>query len=189
MGAGIEGIRYIYRLMLPHSAPCTAVIVRNIAVVATRRTAGKSLNGCGIAFGRARGLRCQRSLVEIIQEERYECCSQKSPEEALNACTGVIGHRSFPSCVVSIKKLETRFQCGVKCPQAAWRRLREGVWTRGACVLLSQYVIAVLIVWAVILAGVWVFDRERFATFAHVCAGFLLGMCAMYIAMHLYRWK
>ena len=49
---------------------------------------------------------------------------------------------------------------------------------------LSQYVIAVLIVWAVILAGVWVFDRERFATFAHVCGGFLLGMCAMYIAMH-----
>ena len=54
---------------------------------------------------------------------------------------------------------------------------------------LSQYVIAVLIVWAVILAGVWVFDRERFATFAHVCGGVLLGMCAMYIAMHLYRWK
>ena len=54
---------------------------------------------------------------------------------------------------------------------------------------LSQYVIAVLIVWAVILAGVWVFDRERFETFAHVCGGFLLGMCAMYIAMHLYRWK
>ena len=48
---------------------------------------------------------------------------------------------------------------------------------------LSQYVIAVLIVWAVILAGIWFFDRERFATFAHVCAGFLLGMCAMYIAI------
>jgi hypothetical protein len=127
VGAGIEGIRYIYRLMLPHSAPCSAVIVGNIAVVATRRTAGKSLHGCGIAFGRARGLRCQRSLVEIIQEERYECCRQKSPEEALKACTGVIGHRSFPSCVVSIKKLETRFQCGVKCPQAArrcWRVAR-----------------------------------------------------------------
>jgi len=33
------------------------------------------------------------------------------------------------------------------------------------------------------------FDRERFATFAHVCGGFLLGMCAVYIAMHVYRWK
>ncbi len=54
---------------------------------------------------------------------------------------------------------------------------------------LSRYVIAVLIVWAVILAGIWFFDRERFATFAHVCGGFLLGMCAMYIAMYLYRWK
>ena len=54
---------------------------------------------------------------------------------------------------------------------------------------LSQYVIAVLIVWAVILAGMWFFNRERFATFAHVCGGFLLGMLAMYIAMHLYRWK
>jgi hypothetical protein len=54
---------------------------------------------------------------------------------------------------------------------------------------LSQYVIAVLVVWAVILVGMWFFDRERFATFAHVCGGFLLGMCAMYIAMHLYRWK
>ena len=52
---------------------------------------------------------------------------------------------------------------------------------------LSQYVIAVLIVWAVILAGLWFFDRERFDTFAHVCGGFLLSICAMYIAMHLYR--
>jgi len=50
-------------------------------------------------------------------------------------------------------------------------------------------VIAVLVVWAVILAGLWFFDRERFATYAHVCAGFFLGMCAMYTAMHLYRWK
>ena len=54
---------------------------------------------------------------------------------------------------------------------------------------LSQYVIAVLIAWVAILIGMWFFDRERFATFAHVCSGFLLGMCAMYIAMHLYRWK
>jgi hypothetical protein len=47
---------------------------------------------------------------------------------------------------------------------------------------LSQYVIPVLIVWALILAGMWFFDRERFDTLAQVCGGFLLGMCAMYIA-------
>jgi RsiW-degrading membrane proteinase PrsW (M82 family) len=54
---------------------------------------------------------------------------------------------------------------------------------------LSRYVIGVLVAWAVILAGLWFFDRERFATYALVCGGFFLGMCAMYIAMHLYRWK
>ena len=52
---------------------------------------------------------------------------------------------------------------------------------------LSRYVIAVLVVWAMILVGMWFFDRERFDTFAHVCGGFLLGMCATYIAMHFYR--
>ncbi len=54
---------------------------------------------------------------------------------------------------------------------------------------LWMYVIAVLVVWAAILVGIWFFDRERFATFAHVCGGFLLGMFAMYIAMHVYSWK
>ena len=54
---------------------------------------------------------------------------------------------------------------------------------------LWMYVIPALVVWAVILAGIWFFHRERFATFVHVCGGFLLGMCAMYNAMHVYRWN
>ena len=43
--------------------------------------------------------------------------------------------------------------------------------------------------WMYVIGVLVVFDRERFATFAHVCGGFLLGMFAMYIAMHVYSWK
>jgi uncharacterized membrane protein YhiD involved in acid resistance len=55
---------------------------------------------------------------------------------------------------------------------------------------LYVYVIGVAIVWAVIL-GVMRFlgNRTGFHTFSLICAGFALGMLAMYIAMHLYRWK
>jgi hypothetical protein len=55
---------------------------------------------------------------------------------------------------------------------------------------LYIYVIAVAVVWAIILGVVWSFgDIARFQTFAAVCAGFALGMLAMYIAVHLYKWK
>lgn len=55
---------------------------------------------------------------------------------------------------------------------------------------LYVYVIAVVVVWAVILGIVWSLgDIARFHTFALVCLGFVLGMLAMYIAVHLYKWK
>ena len=53
---------------------------------------------------------------------------------------------------------------------------------------LIVYVIAVAVVWAVLLAVMWILgDVVRFQTFALVCLGFALGMLAMYIAMHLYK--
>jgi hypothetical protein len=55
---------------------------------------------------------------------------------------------------------------------------------------LYIYVIAAAVVWAVILGVVWSLgDMARFQTFASVCGGFALGMLAMYIAVHLYKWK
>jgi hypothetical protein len=55
---------------------------------------------------------------------------------------------------------------------------------------LYVYVIGVVVVWAVILGVMWLLgDAARFRTFALVCSGFGLGMLAMYIAMHLYKWK
>ena len=51
------------------------------------------------------------------------------------------------------------------------------------------YVIGVLVVWAVILGGMWLWNSARLHDFALIGGGFLLGMLAMYIAMHLYRWK
>ena len=53
---------------------------------------------------------------------------------------------------------------------------------------LIVYVTAVAVVWAVLLAVMWILgDVVRFQTFALVCLGFALGMLAMYIAMHLYK--
>ena len=53
---------------------------------------------------------------------------------------------------------------------------------------LYLYIIAVAVVWAVILGIVWSLgDIARFQTFASVCAGFALGMLAMYIAVHVYK--
>jgi len=55
---------------------------------------------------------------------------------------------------------------------------------------LYVYVIAVAIVWAVILVVLrFMGNMARFHTFSLVCSGFALGMLAMYIAMHLYRWR
>ena len=54
---------------------------------------------------------------------------------------------------------------------------------------LIQYVIGVVVVWAIILSAMWFSgDVARFRTFACVCGGFMLGMLAMYIAVHIYRW-
>jgi hypothetical protein len=53
---------------------------------------------------------------------------------------------------------------------------------------LMRYVIAVVIVWAVILCVTW-FARyhEHFRLVAAFCAGFFPGMLAMFIAVHLYQ--
>ncbi|TSA45859.1 hypothetical protein D4R52_01685 [bacterium] len=54
---------------------------------------------------------------------------------------------------------------------------------------LYVYVIAVAVVWVVILGVFWFLnDMIRFQTFGLVCIGFALGMLAMYIAVHIYRW-
>jgi hypothetical protein len=55
---------------------------------------------------------------------------------------------------------------------------------------LTRYVIGVLIVWAIILCSAWFMrGRKNFRTLALFCAGFLIGMLAMYIAVHLYTWQ
>lgn len=55
---------------------------------------------------------------------------------------------------------------------------------------LYGYVIAVAIVWAGILVGTRLSgNKALFHTLSLVGSGFALGMLAMYIAMHLYRWK
>ena len=58
---------------------------------------------------------------------------------------------------------------------------------------LTGYVVAVIIVWAVILGVMWFFGNVvRFRTLALFCAGFFIGMLAMYIAQHVYPfhpWK
>jgi hypothetical protein len=52
---------------------------------------------------------------------------------------------------------------------------------------LMQYVIAVVIVWAVILCVTWFASHhERFKLVAAFCAGFFAGMLAMFIAVHFY---
>jgi uncharacterized membrane protein YjdF len=53
---------------------------------------------------------------------------------------------------------------------------------------LSRYVIAVVVVWTVLLCATWLAkDRAHFNLVAAFCAGFLAGMLAMLIAVHLYR--
>jgi hypothetical protein len=49
---------------------------------------------------------------------------------------------------------------------------------------------AVAVVWAVVLVMSWVVGgRQRLQIFEVLCAGFFLGMLAMYIAVHVYDWK
>ena len=54
---------------------------------------------------------------------------------------------------------------------------------------LWVYVMGVIVVWVVILVGAWLWDSARFNTFAIFCGGFFIGMLAMYIAVHLYKWR
>jgi hypothetical protein len=54
---------------------------------------------------------------------------------------------------------------------------------------LTRYVIGVLVVWAIILCAMWFRGGgKNFRTFSIFCAGFLIGMLSMYIAVHLYAW-
>ncbi len=55
---------------------------------------------------------------------------------------------------------------------------------------LYVYVIAVAVVWAIILGTMWALGHtDTFYSAVSVCGGFALGMLAMYIAVHIYRWK
>ena len=55
---------------------------------------------------------------------------------------------------------------------------------------LYMYVIAVVIVLAIGNYLAWLIGGEaKLKSFAKVSFGFLLGMLAMYIAVHIYSWK
>jgi hypothetical protein len=55
---------------------------------------------------------------------------------------------------------------------------------------LGQYVIGVIIVLALINLILWFAGRKAILKSTEILsAGFLLGMLAMYIAVHIYRWK
>jgi hypothetical protein len=55
---------------------------------------------------------------------------------------------------------------------------------------LYVYVIGTAVVWAIILMLSWfVVIWKPFHDVVSVCGGFWIGMLAMYIAVHLYRWK
>ncbi len=54
--------------------------------------------------------------------------------------------------------------------------------------MLNRYIISVVCVWVAILIIVKLFgSRERFRTMAIFCAGFLIGMLSMWIAVHVYK--
>jgi len=55
---------------------------------------------------------------------------------------------------------------------------------------LSQYVIAVVVVLALVNAFIYfVWGKEKFLDVSKYSLGFLFGMLAMYIAVHIYSWK
>jgi hypothetical protein len=55
---------------------------------------------------------------------------------------------------------------------------------------LYVYIIGVIAAWAIVLTSSWFgVIWEPFHDVVTVCVGFALGMLAMYIAVHLYRWK
>ena len=54
---------------------------------------------------------------------------------------------------------------------------------------LYIYILGVLVVWAGLLGYVWLVYTPHFIGALDLCAMFLAGMLAMYIAMHMYRWR
>jgi hypothetical protein len=55
---------------------------------------------------------------------------------------------------------------------------------------LIGYVIAVIVVWIIVLCITWfVGTPGRFKTILVFAGGFMLGMLAMYVAVHIYKWK
>ncbi len=55
---------------------------------------------------------------------------------------------------------------------------------------LSQYEIAVIIIFVLLNSFVYfVFSKETFHGVVRYSLGFLLGMLAMYIAIHIYKWQ
>lgn len=55
---------------------------------------------------------------------------------------------------------------------------------------LGLYVVGVIVALAIINYIAWsVGGAARLKSFELLSAGFLLGMLAMYIAVHIYRWK
>lgn len=54
--------------------------------------------------------------------------------------------------------------------------------------MLNRYIISVILVWVLILAIVRFWGSStRFKTMSIFCAGFLIGMLAMWIAVHVYN--
>jgi 4-hydroxybenzoate polyprenyltransferase len=55
---------------------------------------------------------------------------------------------------------------------------------------LGLYIVGVIVVLAIINYIAWSVGGEaKLKSFELLSAGFLLGMLAMYIAVHVYRWK
>ena len=54
---------------------------------------------------------------------------------------------------------------------------------------LWVYVLGVIVIWALILGSVSLWDPVRLSELTVFCGGFFLGMVAMYIAVHIYRWR
>jgi len=54
---------------------------------------------------------------------------------------------------------------------------------------LHFYVIGTIVVWALLLCGVWLWGTPHFHDALAVCGGFYIGELSMFIAVHIYRWK
>lgn len=54
---------------------------------------------------------------------------------------------------------------------------------------LYVYVIGAILVWTVLLGYVRFYYAAHFMGALALCAMFFVGMLAMYIAVHVYRWK